>query len=64
MLKTRSEEMLTEMTAEIEDAFADGSTINDMAKQNGLSVETSPKLFANGQNPANPQLTSRSPKCR
>ena len=28
---TRSEEMLTEMTAEIEDAFADGSTINDMA---------------------------------
>jgi len=55
LVKTRSEEMLTEMTAEIEDAFADGSTINDMAKANGLSVETSPKLFANGQNPANPQ---------
>jgi peptidyl-prolyl cis-trans isomerase D len=54
LTKTRSEEMLTEMTAEIEDAFADGSTISDMAKQNGLSVETSPKLFANGQNPANP----------
>lgn len=53
--KTRAEEMLTEMTAEIEDAFADGSTISDMAKQNGLSVQTSPKLFANGQNPANPQ---------
>ena len=54
LAKTRSEELLTEMTAEIEDAFADGSTIADMAKQNGLSVETSPKLFANGQNPANP----------
>lgn len=54
LIKTRSSEMLTEMTAEIEDAFADGSTINDMAKANGLSVETSPKLFANGQNPANP----------
>lgn len=54
LLKTRSSEMLTEMTAEIEDAFADGSTISDMAKANGLSVETSPKLFANGQNPANP----------
>lgn len=53
--KTRAEEMLTEMTSEIEDAFADGSTISDMAKQNGLSVQTSPKLFANGQNPANPQ---------
>ncbi len=46
--------MLTEMTAEIEDAFADGSTIADMAKQNGLKVETSPKLLANGQNMANP----------
>lgn len=54
LTKTRSEEMLTEMTAEIEDAFADGSTIADMAKANGLSVETSPKIFANGQNPANP----------
>lgn len=54
LLKTRSEEMLTEMTAEIEDAFADGATIADIAKQNGLKVETSPKLLANGQNTANP----------
>jgi peptidyl-prolyl cis-trans isomerase D len=54
LLKTRSEAMLTEMTAEIEDAFADGSTISDIAKQNGLKVETSPKLLANGQNTANP----------
>ena len=54
LLKTRSEEMLTEMTAEIEDAFAGGSTISDIAKQNGLKVETSPKLLANGQNTANP----------
>jgi peptidyl-prolyl cis-trans isomerase D len=54
LAKSRSEEMLTEMTAEIEDAFAGGSTITDIAKANGLSVETSPKLFANGQNPANP----------
>jgi peptidyl-prolyl cis-trans isomerase D len=54
LLKTRSEEMLTEMTSEIEDAFADGATISDIAKQNGLQVETSPKLLANGQNTANP----------
>lgn len=54
LLKTRSEEMLTEMTAEIEDAFAGGATISDIAKQNGLKVETSPKLLANGQNTANP----------
>jgi peptidyl-prolyl cis-trans isomerase D len=54
LLKTRGEEMLTEVTAEIEDAFADGATITDIAKQNGLNVETSPKLLANGQNTANP----------
>lgn len=54
LTKTRSEEMLTEMTAEIEDSFADGATINDIAKQNGLKVDTSPKLLANGRDMANP----------
>jgi peptidyl-prolyl cis-trans isomerase D len=54
LLKTRSEEMLTEMTAEIEDAFADGATISDVAKQNGLTVNTSPKLLATGQDISNP----------
>ncbi|MFN3620223.1 peptidyl-prolyl cis-trans isomerase [Sphingorhabdus sp.] len=54
LLKTRSEEMLTEMTAEIEDAFAGGATISDVAKQNGLSVNTSPKLLATGQDISNP----------
>ena len=54
LLKTRSEEMLTEMTAEIEDAFAEGATISDVAKQNGLKVNTSPKLLATGQDISNP----------
>jgi peptidyl-prolyl cis-trans isomerase D len=54
LLKTRSEEMLTEMTAEIEDAFADGATISDVAKQNGLTINTSPKLLATGQDISNP----------
>ena len=54
LLKTRSEEMLTEMTAEVEDAFADGATIADVAKQNGLTVNTSPKLLATGQDISNP----------
>ena len=53
LLKTRSEEMLTEMTAEIEDAFADGATIADVAKQNGLTVNTAPKLLATGQDISN-----------
>jgi peptidyl-prolyl cis-trans isomerase D len=54
LLKTRSEEMLTEMTVEVEDAFADGATIADVAKQNGLTVNTSPKLLATGQDINNP----------
>lgn len=54
LLKTRSEEMLAEMTAEIEDAFADGATISDVAKQNGLTINTSPKLLATGQDINNP----------
>lgn len=47
-------ELLSELTSEIEDEFAGGSSIADMAKANGLKVETTPKLFANGQNPASP----------
>jgi peptidyl-prolyl cis-trans isomerase D len=43
-----------EFTSEIEDAFANGSTINDVAKTHNLTVQTTPKLFANGQDPANP----------
>ena len=54
LLKTRSEEMLTEMTGEIEDAFANGATISDVAKQNSLTVSTSPKLLATGQDITNP----------
>ena len=54
LTKTRREEMLADLTAEIEDALADGGAIADVAKTNGLQVETSPKLLANGQNTANP----------
>ncbi len=46
-------EALSSLTGEIEDAFAGGSTITDVAKAQGLKVETSPKLLANGANPAN-----------
>lgn len=50
----RREEMLSEFTSEIEDAFANGDTIADVAKVHGLKVETSPKMLANGQVPNNP----------
>lgn len=48
-------ELLSDLTAEIENEFDGGATIADIAKSQGLKVETSPKMLANGQNPANPQ---------
>lgn len=47
-------ELLSDLTSEIEDEFAGGTTLADMAKAQGLKVETTPPLFANGQNPASP----------
>jgi peptidyl-prolyl cis-trans isomerase D len=49
----KRQELLGDLTAEIENAFDEGSTIADIAKAQGLKVETTPKLLANGQNPAN-----------
>ena len=42
-----------EFTSEIEEAFASGTTIADVAKTQGMTVETTPKLLANGQNTEN-----------
>lgn len=47
-------EVLSDLTSDMEDEFAGGSTIADIAKANGLKIETTPLLFANGQNPASP----------
>ena len=46
--KSRTEEMLDELTSEIQDEFSSGATIGDLAKGQGLKVETTPKLLANG----------------
>ncbi len=43
-----------EFTSEIEEEFAGGATIADVAKAQGMAVETTPKLLANGQNTENP----------
>jgi peptidyl-prolyl cis-trans isomerase D len=50
----KRQELLGDLTSEIENSFDDGSTIADVAKAQGLKVETTPKLLANGQNPENP----------
>ncbi len=45
---------MADLTAELEDSFADGATLADVAKAQKLTLETTPKLLANGQDPANP----------
>jgi peptidyl-prolyl cis-trans isomerase D len=52
--KTKAEEALADFTAEMEDAFADGSSLADVAKANNLTVQKTAKLLGNGQDPANP----------
>jgi peptidyl-prolyl cis-trans isomerase D len=50
----KRDELLGDLTADIENEFDGGATIADIAKAQGLKVETTPKLLANGQNPESP----------
>ncbi len=50
----RQAEMLADLTSEMEDAFAEGSSIADVAKANGLTVQKTPKLLATGQSTDQP----------
>jgi peptidyl-prolyl cis-trans isomerase D len=54
LVVTKKEEAITELTSEIENELSDGKSIAEIAKTQGLTVETTPKLLANGQNPGNP----------
>ncbi len=47
-------EAMADLTAEMEDSFADGQSLSDVAKAQGLKVESTTKLLANGMDPANP----------
>jgi peptidyl-prolyl cis-trans isomerase D len=47
-------ELLTDFTSDIESEFDGGATIADVAKANNLTVQTTPKMFANGRNPEDP----------
>ncbi len=49
----KKSELLAELTTEIEDSLADGTSINDIAKQRSLKIETTPNLVATGQDPEN-----------
>lgn len=48
------DEALAELTVKMEDEFAAGSSLTDVAAAEELDIETTPKLLANGQNPEDP----------
>lgn len=54
LTRDKINDALAELTVKMEDEFAAGSTLNDVAKAEGLKIEATPMLLANGQNPENP----------
>ena len=51
LTRAKIEEAMAELTVRLEDEFADGATLADIAKAENLKVESTPALLANGQNP-------------
>lgn len=51
LTRTKTDEALAELTVRMEDEFASGATLGDIAKAEELKVEATPALLANGQNP-------------
>ena len=51
LTRDKIEEAMAELTVRMEDEFADGATLADIAKAENLKVESTPALLANGQNP-------------
>lgn len=47
----KTDEALAELTVRMEDEFAAGSSLKDVAKAEELKIESTPALLANGQNP-------------
>lgn len=47
----KTDEALAELTVRMEDEFAAGSSLSDVAKAEELKIEATPALLANGQNP-------------
>ena len=47
---------VSDFTANLEDRIADGASLADIAKDEGLTLEVSPELLANGQSPARPDF--------
>jgi peptidyl-prolyl cis-trans isomerase D len=54
MAVEKEEEAVANVTKEIEEALSNGESLKDVAAANGLTIQTTAKLFANGQDAANP----------
>jgi len=52
--RDKIDEALAELTVKMEDEFAAGSSLVDVAKSEELKIELTPMLLANGQNPEDP----------
>jgi peptidyl-prolyl cis-trans isomerase D len=50
----KEQDVIYNTTSEIEEELSGGAKIADIAKEQGLKVETTPKLLANGQNTLDP----------
>lgn len=47
---------VSDFTANLEDRIADGASLADIAKDEGLTLQVSPELLANGQSPTKPDF--------
>ncbi|WP_017672612.1 peptidylprolyl isomerase [Blastomonas sp. AAP53] len=47
---------VSDFTANLEDRISDGASLADLAKDEGLTLEVSPELLANGQSPTRPDF--------
>ncbi len=52
--RDKIDEALAELTVKMEDEFAAGSSLVDVAESEELKIESTPMLLANGQNPEDP----------
>ncbi len=52
--RDKIDEALAELTVKMEDEFAAGSSLTDVAEAEELKIESTPMLLANGQNPQDP----------
>jgi peptidyl-prolyl cis-trans isomerase D len=47
---------VADFTASLEDRIADGASLADIAKDEGLTLQVSPEMLANGQSPSQPDF--------